>query len=94
MNNKLPYAFDLLYDIKTMEEVESIARGEPHKSNVRPESLVTLFLELGLEVPSCLEGIPSYIEIWVKNDGTWQYFEPQDDEKFSFRQALIKSFKE
>lgn len=33
MNEELPYDFDLLYDIKTMDEVERIAKGEPHCSN-------------------------------------------------------------
>ena len=45
-NERLPYPFDLHYDIKHMWEIEAIAKGKPHSSDATPEELVELFIEL------------------------------------------------
>jgi len=52
--DKLPYVFDLLYDIKHLEEVEIIARGEASHSDADPYELLNLFEKEGLEIPKCL----------------------------------------
>jgi len=52
---ELPYEFDLLYDVKMMYEVESIANGEPSCSDASPEDLVELFIAHKLEMPECLK---------------------------------------
>jgi hypothetical protein len=58
-SHELPYEFDLLYDIKTMDDVEAIAKGLPHHSSdiVSPYELADLFIELGLELPDCLKNV-------------------------------------
>jgi len=57
---KLPYVFDLLYDIKYMYEVESIAKGFPSASDATPEDLVELFERQNMPIPECLEHSPRY----------------------------------
>jgi len=53
--NKLPYDFDLLYDVKTYQDVEDVALGQPTRCEGTPEDLVRLFLVHEMEVPKSLE---------------------------------------
>jgi hypothetical protein len=55
MARELPYDFDLHYDVKTMEQVERIAKGEADCSDATPEDLIALFLLHDLPVPACLD---------------------------------------
>ena len=50
----LPYVFDLLYDVKTMEQVGRIARYEGDCSDATPLDLYELFMQQGMPVPDCL----------------------------------------
>ena len=68
VDTNLPYDFDLLWDVKTLAEVEIIAAGEGHCSSAKPEDLLALFLDLELEVPECLK--PCDL-IFIHTDGTW-----------------------
>jgi len=52
---KLPYEFDLLYDIKTLKDVEDIAHGRPTGCEGSVEDLIKLFKESNLPVPDCLK---------------------------------------
>ena len=54
MTRELPYDFDLHWDVKSMEQVERIARGDPDASDATPEDLVAMFLAHDLPIPSCL----------------------------------------
>ena len=54
MSDRLPPDFDCLYDIKTMEDVERIAAGDPHHSNATVDDLIECFITCKLEVPQCL----------------------------------------
>ena len=54
---ELPYVFDLLYDIKTMKDVEKVAKGWPIATKATPEDLVSLFLSEGIELPEYLKGV-------------------------------------
>ena len=51
---KLPYDFDLLFDVKTLEDVKIIANYGPHCSDASPQDLANLFITLGLDLPPCL----------------------------------------
>jgi len=57
--DELPSVFDLLWDVKTMEQVERISRFEGDCSAASPEDLVELFLQEGMAVPDCLSGFSS-----------------------------------
>ena len=89
---KLPYVFDLTYDIKTMEDVELIASGEPHCSSASPDDLVNMFIALKMEVPKCLDGETGTQEIWVCKDGTWLPYKPLPDEIENYRKAKMSRF--
>jgi hypothetical protein len=93
---RLPYSFDLHYDIKYMSEVEDIAKGNPHSSDATPEDLVELFIELELDVPECLHEAKIYVEnkqtIWILPDGTWIDYEPLEHEYPNTRKVVISKF--
>lgn len=89
---RLPYVFDLLYDLKHMDEVKAIAAGEPRASSATPEDLKKLFISQGMEVPECLENVHVPEEskvVWICKDGTWQYHEPPYEEKYKYYRAII-----
>jgi len=88
---KLPYKFDLLYDIKYMYEVEQIANGKPSSSDAEPSDLVELFLSLRMKVPHCLKGVLINRDVWLCNDGTWSFDEPMFDEKYKYIKSVIKT---
>lgn len=54
--HELPYIFDLLWDVKTYEQVERIAKFEADCSDADPYDLVELFQKENLEIPKCLKG--------------------------------------
>lgn len=90
MNKELPYTFDLFYDIKTMDDVKKIAYGEPHCSDATPEDLVTLFIDLGLPVPDCLNGVMPNMDIYVYPDGIWE--QADEPKQSTYRKVTIPSF--
>ena len=53
-STRLPYDFDLHWDVKTMEDVERIANGEGHCSDADGNDLVDLFILHDMEIPECL----------------------------------------
>jgi len=58
--NELPYIFDLYWDVKTYEQVDIIARGEPDCSEATPGDLKKLFIDEGMEVPKSLIDVMLY----------------------------------
>lgn len=91
-SQKLHPDFDLLYDVKTMADVETIAKGEAHCSDADPEELATLFKDLKLPLPDCLSEFKGYTTIWVCNDGSWSTIEPLCEEAYKYRKTKISSF--
>ena len=91
-NKKLHSDFDLLYDLKQMDEVERIARGESTHSDASPEDLVDLFTELRIEVPECLKSVTGTTIIWVLDDGTWLSEEPNKLSKDKYQKVKINKF--
>ena len=93
MPNELPYIFDLLWDVKTYEQVERIAKFEGDCSDATPCDLVELFQQENLEIPECLKAFAPVETIWVCHDGTWLYNEPLSEEAHKYRKARIRGFK-
>lgn len=93
-NNKdrLSPQFDLLYDLKFMYEVETIANGEGSHSDASPEDLVDLFNELGVEVPECLSSFTGSTFIWVLPNGHWLSYEPLSHEEPNAQKVKINKF--
>jgi hypothetical protein len=88
----LPYDFDLLYDIKTMQEIEAIANDEGSHSDASPDDLVTLFKDNDLPVPDCLSAYHGNTTIWIKDDGTWSALTPEKDNEQEYREVKITAF--
>lgn len=91
-SEKLPYSFDLHWDVKTLDDVERIAKGQGHCSSARPEDLVELFLDLEMEVPACLEGVNPMMTIWICQDHSWQNYQPLPDEIHKYHRTRVRSF--
>lgn len=71
--DKLPYSFDLYWDIKTMEDVEEVANGSFNPSGIDGDDLADEFKKLGLPIPDCLR-VNGYLgtrEVWLTYEGTW-----------------------
>lgn len=51
---KLPYDFDLFYDIKTLDQAERIIEGHPDRSSAKPIDVFKMFLLHGLELTPTL----------------------------------------
>jgi hypothetical protein len=64
--NRLPAEFNLIWDIKTEEHVERIARGEGTHSDARPADLVSLYRTLDLQMPPALTA-------WCRDSAPWTY---------------------
>lgn len=89
---RLNFQFDLLYDLKMMSEVETIAKGEASHSDASPEDLVELFEQLEEEIPECLSEFKGKQEIWILPDGTWLPYEPLSHEHPEVRKIKIEKF--
>lgn len=92
MKRELPYVFDLLWDVKSYEQVERIAKYEGDCSDATPEDLVELFQQENLEIPECLSDFAPQQTIWVCSDGTWITYEPLREEAHTYRKTRIKGF--
>jgi hypothetical protein len=64
---RVPYEFDLLYDIKEYYEIEMVLKGEPHCSDASPHELEELMEAHGIPFPSWYERTKYQHpkEIWV-----------------------------
>ena len=51
LRDKLPYDFDLLWDVKNEEQVERIAKYEGDCSDAEPHDLVDLYLKFDMSMP-------------------------------------------
>ena len=93
-NNELPYIFDLLWDVKSYEQVERIAKYEGDCSAATPEDLVELFQHEGMDIPNCLADFAPQQTIWVGSGGSWLPYEPLYEEAHKYRKVRIRGFKE
>ena len=92
---KLPYDFDLMYDLKLMSEVEAVCRGEcPAGTDATPEDLLEMFMLLELEIPECLKSVKKRMDVWICIDGSWITGEPLYDEAHKYVHAKIEMTKE
>jgi hypothetical protein len=94
MEHELPYVFDLLWDVKSYEQVERIAKYEGDCSDASPEDLVELFQQEGMDIPECLADFAPQITIWVCKDGSWLPYEPLYEELHKYRKTKIKGWSE
>jgi hypothetical protein len=93
-DRELPYEFDLIFDLKNMSEVESIAKGDYSHNRATPEKLIELFIDLKLDIPECLQEIhKSKQTIWILPDGTWIDYAPLENEHPDTRKIVISRFK-
>ena len=92
-DKNLHSSFDLLYDMKTMDDVEKVANGESHCFNTSIEEVADTFLSLGIELPNCLSRFKGTETIWLCSDGTWSKDEPtaEEEEKHKFKRTRINS---
>lgn len=91
-DTRLNFQFYLLYDLKWMSEIESIARGEASHSDASLEDIVDLFNDLGEDIPECLNDVVGTQTIWVLPDGTWLDYEPLKHEQPNARKVKIDKF--
>ena len=92
---KLPYDFDLHWDVKSFEEVERIANGEGHCGDATGDDLVDLFEVLDMEVPACLAENGHYgtMDIWITTNGLWYTFPPEDTPCDSMHKVNVRKNK-
>lgn len=91
--HELPYMFDLLWDVKTYEQVERIANHRGDCSDASPADLVELFQQEDLALPECLLRYSPQLTVWLHEDGTWISYKPLQEESFRYRKARIKGWK-
>ena len=87
--HELPYVFDLLYDVKTYEQVRRIANYEADCSDASPQDLVDLFIEEGMVVPECLSDVSPTRYIWIHENYTWTNDEPLPDEMRGYTKVKV-----
>lgn len=85
---KLPYEFDLLYDVKSVEELHSILEGEPHCTDGQDWELCELAEKYNIPLPvgyiSPLKpGFPTVV--WIDSNGCYQDYPPTKEEEYRFQ---------
>ncbi len=88
----LPYEFDLLYDVKSIEELYSVFKGELHCTNAENWELEELCKIYAIPLPasykpSLKEGFPTIV--WISNNGYYQNYAPTYEEKHKFQRMKI-----
>lgn len=90
---KLPYAFDLHFDIKDQEDLYSFLRGEPHRCSAPNWEVEELMEEFKIPFPDDIterylkKGFPSMV--WIKNDGTYITDPPVQMEEKEYQRMRI-----
>jgi hypothetical protein len=82
---KLPYEFDLLWDIKTFEQLHDILNGGMHCTHVDESDLVELMQEMDIPLPEDYK--PSFkldfpSEIWIDNNGGYLTYKPEEEDLY------------
>lgn len=85
---KLPYEFDLLYDVKSVEELHSILLGEPHCTDAQDWELCELAEKFNIPLPEgykspLKDGFPTVV--WIDDNGGYQDWAPTLEEEHRFQ---------
>jgi len=91
---KLPHEFDLLWDVKSVEELHSILLGEPHCTDANEWELCILAEKYNIPLPKNYKsplksGFPTVI--WIDNNGTYITYKPSIEEQHKYQQMTIPS---
>ncbi len=87
-HTKLPYEFDLLHDIKTVEELHRVLNGEPHCTDAKPWELEELCEQFSIPLP---EGYSKHLKkgfpttVWIDDNGCYQDWAPTVEEAHRFQ---------
>ncbi len=84
----LPYEFDLLYDVKTVEELHCILKGESHCTDAQDWELCELAEIYNIPLPEGYKsplkpGFP--ITVWIDDNGCYQDYKPFPGEAHRFQ---------
>jgi len=88
MQNELPPEFDLLWDIKTMEQLHAILFGAMHCTEVELWELEELMCDLSMPLPAgytptLKAGFPT--TVWIDNNGGYQEYAPTYEEAHKYQ---------
>ena len=74
---KLPYEFDLLYDIKTLEQAYRVMKELPDCSDADPEDVYELLVKYDLPVPDWyVAPTPEQPVAWLDGNGSYLTYKP------------------
>jgi hypothetical protein len=90
----LPYEFDLLWDVKSVEELHSILKGEPHRTDTCNWELEKLCIKHNIPLPEWYEpelkfGFPTVV--WIDDNGGYITFEPPFEDKNKYQKMVMSS---
>jgi len=88
MYTKLPHEFDLLHDIKSVEELHNILLGEPTHCDADEWELCELAEQFNIPLPEGYEsplkpGFPTII--WIDDNGTYITYQPAYEERHKYQ---------
>jgi hypothetical protein len=91
---KLPYDFDLLYDIKSVEELHRILNGEPHSMEIyRDKEIELCELMDHYKIPfpeGYTRPIAATPDIWIDGNGVYITYTPCEEEKHKWTPIFFK----
>lgn len=92
---ELPYEFDLLYDVKSVQELHSILKGEPHRTSATIQELCELMDKYNMPIPfgrglrlKQKGKFPSVV--WIDNNGGYRIFPPCTEERHNFQRMRVE----
>ena len=90
---RLPYEFDLLYDIKYTEQLEIVLRGEPFAYEVDLVDLEESMVKHKIPFPIWYERCTSPdfpTVVWIDKNGGYITYPPEESEKDQYKR--MRSF--
>jgi hypothetical protein len=84
-NERLPYDFDLFWDIKTKEQLYDILKGGIHCTEVNDTELLEMMIHHNIPIPKdyILPFKPDFPkEIWIDNNGNYLTYPPENKDKY------------
>jgi hypothetical protein len=86
--SRLPYEFDLMWDIKTVEELYDILKGEPHCTDFDAWELVETMQKYYIPLPNDYDsplknGFPTIV--WIDANGNYNDYAPMKEEEHKFQ---------
>ena len=89
---ELPYEFDLLYDVKSVEELHLILQGEVHRTGASEGELCELAEKHNILLP---EGYTSPLKpgyptvVWIDGNGCYQDYPPPLEEEYKYQRMRV-----